>query len=211
LLGTLAVALAVLSSSIARADAPTKESKKRARELFNKGVAEYNLGHYAESATAYEEAYRLVQDAALLYNAAQAYRLAGTKDRAVELYLAYLRNYGDQGGKQAEAERFVTQLREEIAADKERARLKAEAEERERKEAARREEERKDALARAAEAALVAQPARKPWYKRGWVWGVIGGSVVAVGLGVGLGVGLTRTPSPPSAPMGYQTLQPSFP
>jgi tetratricopeptide (TPR) repeat protein len=195
--------------AIAHADAPTRENKKRARELFNKGVAEYNLGHYAESATAYEEAYRLVQDAALLYNAAQAFRLAGNKERAVDLYLAYLRNYGDQGGKQAEAERFVTQLRQEIAADKEQARLKAEAEAKERRDAAQREEERKDALARA-NATIAAQPVRKPWYKRGWVWGVIGGSAAAVALGVGLGVGLTRTPSPPSTPAGYQTLQPSF-
>lgn len=31
-----------------------------------------------------------------------------------------------------------------------------------------------------------------PVYKRGWFWGVLGGSVAAIALGVGLGVGLGR-------------------
>jgi hypothetical protein len=209
--GVITVALLAMGAPSGRADAPpTKEAKKRARELFNRGVAEYNLSHYAAAAAAYEEAYRLVADAALLYNAAQATRLSGNKERAVELYMSYLRNFGDQGGKQAEAERFVTQLRDELAAEKEQARLKAEAEEKERKETARREEERQDMIARAAAATAAAHPPKKPWYKRAWVWGVVGGAVVAVGLGVGLGVGLTRTPAPPSTPSGYQTITPSF-
>ena len=38
-----------------------------------------------------------------------------------------------------------------------------------------------------------------PIYKKGWFWGVMVGSVAAVGLGVGLGVGLSnRTPTVPS-------------
>jgi tetratricopeptide (TPR) repeat protein len=186
----LVVLLTLGMAGSALADAPNKETKKRARELYNKGVAEYNLGHYGDAANAYEEAYRLLPDAAFLYNAAQAHRLAGNRERAVDLYMGYLRTFGDQGGKQAEAERFVTQLRAEIEADKEKARQKAADEELGRKERERREEERKDALARAAAAALVAQgPPKKPWYKRAWVWGVIGG-VVVVGVGVGVGVGL---------------------
>jgi hypothetical protein len=35
------------------------------------------------------------------------------------------------------------------------------------------------------------EPAARPWYKRGWVWGVIGGAVLA-GAGAGLAVALTR-------------------
>jgi tetratricopeptide (TPR) repeat protein len=191
----------------ALADAPNKENKKRARELYTKGVTEYNLGHYAEAAAAYEEAYRLMSDAAFLYNAAQSYRLAGNRERAVDLYMGYLRTFGDQGGKQAEAERFVTQLRAEMDAEKAQARAKAEAEERERKELAQREEQRKDELARAAAAALVAQaPPKKPWYKRGWVWGVVAG-VVVVGVGVGLGVGLGVKPADPVATATVQVLR----
>ena len=38
-----------------------------------------------------------------------------------------------------------------------------------------------------------------PVYKKGWFWGVLVGTVAAVGLGVGLGVGLSnRTPTVPS-------------
>ncbi len=35
-------------------------------------------------------------------------------------------------------------------------------------------------------------PPPTPWYRRWWVWTLIGGAVVATGLGVGLGVGLTQ-------------------
>jgi hypothetical protein len=49
------------------------------------------------------------------------------------------------------------------------------------------------ALAGAIDGLLTSGPAptseRRPWYKRGWVWGVAG-SVAAAALGVGLGVGL---------------------
>lgn len=45
----------------------------------------------------------------------------------------------------------------------------------------------------------------KPFYKRAWFWGVVGGVVVAAGLGVGLGIGLK--PSPPKTDLGILLLQ----
>ncbi len=52
----LVVLLALGSVVSALAAPPSKETKARARELFNKGVAEYNLGHHADAAAADEEA-----------------------------------------------------------------------------------------------------------------------------------------------------------
>lgn len=47
-----------------------------------------------------------------------------------------------------------------------------------------------------------------PVYKRGWLWGVIAGSVAVVGLGIGLGVGLGS--QGPTVPGGTNTVEPSF-
>lgn len=43
-----------------------------------------------------------------------------------------------------------------------------------------------------------------PVYKKGWFWGVLIGSTVAVGLGIGLGVGLSR--QVPMVPSGTNTI-----
>ena len=61
----------------ASADTVTPQSKKPARLLFKEGVESFNLGHYEEAADQCEAAYRLASDPALLFNSAQAYRLAG--------------------------------------------------------------------------------------------------------------------------------------
>ena len=64
-----------------------------ARQAYDQATAAFGLGHYAEAAEKYETAFSLRPDPALLYNAAQAYRLAGNRPRALELYRNYLRLY----------------------------------------------------------------------------------------------------------------------
>ena len=64
-----------------------------ARELYGEAMAAFGLGHYAAAAEKYEAAFSLRPDPALLYNAAQSYRLAGNKPRALELYRNCLRLY----------------------------------------------------------------------------------------------------------------------
>jgi tetratricopeptide (TPR) repeat protein len=65
----------------------------QAKELFKKGKAHYAVGEYEAAAEAYQSAYKLKPDPALLFNAAQAYRLGGKLDRALTLYRNYLRFY----------------------------------------------------------------------------------------------------------------------
>jgi tetratricopeptide (TPR) repeat protein len=62
-----------------------------AREAYQRATAEFGLGNYAAAATEYEKAFRHKPDPALLFNAAQAYRLADNKPRALQLYRNYLR------------------------------------------------------------------------------------------------------------------------
>lgn len=49
----------------------------------------------------------------------------------------------------------------------------------------------------------------KPVYRKGWFWGVVAGSVAAVGLGIGLGVGLSSRG--PMVPSGANVFEPTVP
>lgn len=93
-------------------------AQETARELYERATAQYALGKYGEAATVFERAFELKPDPAILYNAAQAHRLAGNKQRALDLYSSYLRLYGDRSGK-AEVQKHIETL--QAALDKDRA------------------------------------------------------------------------------------------
>ena len=97
-----------------RAEAANEE---QAREYLDKATAAYALNHYAVAAENFEKAFELKPDAALLYNAAQSYRLAGNKERALELYESYLRVYGGSD-KRSQVEARIKDLKQAIAHDK---------------------------------------------------------------------------------------------
>jgi tetratricopeptide (TPR) repeat protein len=84
-----------------------------AREIYEQATAAFGLGHYAAAAEKYEAAFSLRPDPALLYNAAQSYRLAGNKPRALELYRNCLRLYPNFHNAE-DARRQVTNLKAEI-------------------------------------------------------------------------------------------------
>ena len=192
-------------ASAGNASEGSAETKARAKKLFEEGVLQYNLGRYAEAAVKYEDAYRLHPDPALLYNAAQAHRLAGNHAQALALYMSFRRLYPNSP-KATEVERFIEMTRQAVADEQAR-----EQKEKEQKEAAEREARaRADADAARAlslqtQSESLHKAPEKPLYKRGWFWGVLGGSVALVGLAVGLGVGLGVKPSDPTATFG--TLQ----
>jgi hypothetical protein len=86
------------------------------RELLDKAAAAFALNRYPVAAENYEKAFELKPDPAVLYNAAQAHRLAGNKQRALELYQSYLRMYGSE--KRAEVEKHVEDLKAAIEKDR---------------------------------------------------------------------------------------------
>jgi tetratricopeptide (TPR) repeat protein len=61
-----------------------------ARSFFESGSVSFALGEFAAAANDYERAFSEKPDPALLYNAAQAHRLAGNTRRALLLYRSYL-------------------------------------------------------------------------------------------------------------------------
>jgi tetratricopeptide (TPR) repeat protein len=104
---TVFVAIAA-SGAVARAGAA-----EEAAELQKAATTSFAVGNYEAAGESFEKAYVLDPQPALLYNAAQAYRLAGNRSRALTLYQNYRRIYGDQD-KPELADR-IEELRQAIA------------------------------------------------------------------------------------------------
>ena len=83
-----------------------------------KATAAFGLGEYREAAENFERAYKFHPDPALLYNAAQAHRMGGDKDRALALYENYLHVYGKRDSRADEVQRHIDDLKAAIARDK---------------------------------------------------------------------------------------------
>src|ERR1700694_2874684 len=98
--------ISILWCHAARAQDAAEDTKV----MFERGMALYALGKYAEAAPLFERAFELKPDPALLYNAAQAHRFMGEKARALELYQSYLRLYGNRIPNHDEVVRLVEQL-----------------------------------------------------------------------------------------------------
>lgn len=86
------VATLVALAGPARADekVPPERVPQKARELAEKGRAYHDAGDYMKAVAAFKEAYVLAPSPALLFNIAQAYRLAGDCDDAAWMYRRYL-------------------------------------------------------------------------------------------------------------------------
>ena len=93
--GSRCLAVTLLALAVSGPPAVAAEPSA-ARRAYDEATAAFGLGHYQEAAERYETAFSLRPDPALLYDAAQAYRLAGNRPRALELYRNYLRLYPDR-------------------------------------------------------------------------------------------------------------------
>jgi tetratricopeptide (TPR) repeat protein len=95
------IAAVVLAAPLARAAAGPANND--AQSLYAQATAAFGLGRYGEAGEKYEAAFALRPDPALLYNAAQSFRLAHNSTRALELYRNYVRLY--PGGANVEEAR----------------------------------------------------------------------------------------------------------
>jgi tetratricopeptide (TPR) repeat protein len=87
LLLTLLAGLAVHAGTPAAARA---DERSIAREHFERGRKQFDLGRYDAAISEYSAAYEIKDDPALLYNIAQAHRLAGHAAAALQFYRRYL-------------------------------------------------------------------------------------------------------------------------
>jgi tetratricopeptide (TPR) repeat protein len=192
--------LLVVCGLVVAGPAALADDASRARELFKKGQAHYAVGEYEEAADAYQSAYKLKPDPALLFNAAQAFRLGGKLDRALTLYRNYLRFYPGAANtdsvqsqiakleKQIETERAAASAPPAVSPPLEPAPIVTAL------------PPPAAAPPASAEAPLLSatapppEPEPRPLYKKAWFWGVVGGVaaagvVVAVVLASGGGGG----------------------
>jgi tetratricopeptide (TPR) repeat protein len=88
-----------------------------ARDHYLKGTRAFDLGSYDESIREYSEAYRLKDDPALLYNIAQAHRLAGHDAEALRFYKMYLIKVPESGNR-AEVELKIEELKKSLEQQK---------------------------------------------------------------------------------------------
>ena len=180
----LAALLAVGGTAFAQASDP------EAKRHYDQAMAAYGLGRYAEAAEEFEKAYERKPQPALLFNAAQAHREAGHRERALVLYRNYLHEYGSQASNGADVQRIIEQLEKEPAKSPPPAAPAP------------------PAIAAPTENALVAPaPApEQPLYKRGWFWGVVGGGAVVVAGVIAISVvygSSTKNPTPTIGTWAY--------
>jgi tetratricopeptide (TPR) repeat protein len=174
--------------------------KEGAKAHFKKGLAAYALARYEEAAREYEAAFDADPQAPLLYDAAQAHRLAGNKERALLLYQNYLRLFPD-APDQADVRRLIETVRKAVAADAASGTsppvtpqpLTAKPE---------------PPVATSAPPSITTTTETVPVVKTAphkkrpkWVWGVVGGvaGVAVVGLAVGLGIAFSGSSYPSAA------------
>jgi tetratricopeptide (TPR) repeat protein len=194
----LFVVVIMLVCAASRADEPD------AKELFTRGHAQYALGHFKEAAELFEKAFELRQDPAILYNAAQAHRLAGEKKQALILYQNYLRLFGEQENRD-EVEKRIAELKAAIEAERVAntnpptglMNGKSEA------------TEPTTAPPTTTAPIVVAPPATTtvvqeapPRKKHAWVWGVVAGGVVVVGGAIALGIVFGSSHQAPAVTLG---------
>jgi tetratricopeptide (TPR) repeat protein len=87
------VALAVAAAGLLPAGGARADDAADAKAHYQKATAHFAVGEYREAASEYEEAFKLKQDPAILFNAAQAHRLAGDSQKALLLYNNVIKLY----------------------------------------------------------------------------------------------------------------------
>jgi tetratricopeptide (TPR) repeat protein len=111
MLATLAlatVAICVAVPAVARADSEA-EKKVQAKEHYEMATRLYDVGKYGEAIAEYEQAYLLIEDAALLFNIGQAYRLWDRPEDAIRAYKNYLRRRPDASNR-ADVEKKIADM-----------------------------------------------------------------------------------------------------
>jgi tetratricopeptide (TPR) repeat protein len=96
--------MAVASRAGAEDDARERETAKRE---FQAGTREFELGKFEEAIKHYEEAYRHRDNPVLLYNLAQAHRLAGHHTQALRLYRQYLARQTDAPNREEVSQKIA--------------------------------------------------------------------------------------------------------
>jgi tetratricopeptide (TPR) repeat protein len=115
----LALSLFLCLVAVAPVGAQKKDKRAEARQHYENGLRKFDLGKYDDAADEFVQAYDLVGEPAnILYNIAQAYRLAEKFEKSAQFYRSFLRRVPDVANR-AEIEGRILEM-EERAADQKR-------------------------------------------------------------------------------------------
>jgi tetratricopeptide (TPR) repeat protein len=111
--------------ALTRASGADDDAVARARALYQDGARLYNIGQYEAAVQAFEGAYAISGAKPLLFNIAQAYRLAGPArcQNALQAYESYLREDATASNR-TEVEERIVEMRD--CSEREQARRAAE-------------------------------------------------------------------------------------
>lgn len=106
------ITMAALSARAAAqsSPAPTATDRELARRYAQSGIDAQDAGDYDAAIDNYQKAYRVVANALLLFDMAQAYRLAGKDDLAIDYYRRYLAAPEPEQSKVPEARLLLAEL-----------------------------------------------------------------------------------------------------
>lgn len=192
-IAVLAALLVTVFTGVAHA-----EDREAARKAYAEGATYYDLNQYPAALAAFTRAYWNYAEPSFLFNIAQCHRALKHKREAMDFYRSYLRKAPSAPNRE-DVQAIIAELEQSIAKD----------------DAATAPLPHPttgvDSSSQQPASGTLATPdnARPKNDKRSkaWVWGVVIGGVVAVGLGVGLGVGLSGGSRNPVPSYGRGTLQ----
>ncbi len=178
----------------------TRPDSDDAAVHLQNGLRLYQAQEYLKAAAELKLAYAREPQALLLFNIAQAYRKALRPREAMEQYQLFLQ--ADPGtALRGETEAYINDMKALLSEQQkaERAEREAQARLQEQGNLAAAKERADRALRTERERAE--RERKRPLYKRGWFWGVMAATAVAIGAGIGLAVAFT--PRDPQTDGGF--------
>ena len=109
------LALLVAVSSLSLPPTVAQANKQKAREFYRKGMAEYVLEHWDASIREFEAGFREEQEAAFLFNIAQAHRKARRFDQSIQYFKKYL-DFAPEAKDRPQVEKDIADEQAEMAA-----------------------------------------------------------------------------------------------
>jgi tetratricopeptide (TPR) repeat protein len=172
--------------------AQSSEESAKAKAFYEKGMARFQLEEYEAAIALWQDGFRNKPLPEFLYNIAQAYRLSKQPERALFFYKRYL-SMSPNAPNRAEVERHITSLERFL---REQSSITNAAPTAPREPRPNEQPPSTQPSTPPAAVTVSTPPPKKPIYKKGWFWGVIGGvAAAAIIVGVGVGVGATKDPT----------------
>ena len=215
------VALVCLLAVPARGQTPVAidcETNAACVALYEQAAQQSKSGQLVEAEKSYKLAYEVSHDARILFNIARVLDKRGQAADAMSYYRQFLQAPLQDETQKSKAREYLAQLEaNETQKSKAREYLAQLEANRPSQEPSKNDPAARIPSASADErmAQAITLPASQtndqqtpPIYKKGWFWGVMVGSVAALGLGIGLGVGLSNRTA--TVPSGTNTIDSAF-